>query len=98
MASIEIAVAVGAAGVVRVGCGPEAELVRVVAIHVLHGDAVLKRLTTVAASDVIDAADGRRQAEENGGNLVAGELVVGREQGVDRKSTRLNSSHHSISY
>ena len=39
--AVEIVRAVGAAGVVRVRARCHAELVRVVAAHILHGDAVL---------------------------------------------------------
>ena len=78
----EVVLAVRAAGVVRVGAAGHAELVRVVAADVLHGDAVLVRLARVAARDVVDAADVGRKAEECLEHLVARELVVRRKQRV----------------
>ena len=54
--AVEIVLAVGTAGVVRVGAAGHAELVRVVAAHVLHGDAVFQCLAGKASLNVIDAA------------------------------------------
>ena len=66
----------------RVGAAGHAELVWVVATDVLHGEAVLVRLAREAARDVVDAPDVGRKAEDGLEELVAGELVVGREQGM----------------
>ena len=63
MAAEEVVLAVGNAGVVRVGRGAEAELVRVEALGVLHREAVLQRLAGVAADDVRNAA--RRVAQQH---------------------------------
>ena len=62
--AVEIVLAVWTAGVVRIGAARHAELVRVVAAHVLHGHAVFQRLAAEAALNVIDAATGRRQTEQ----------------------------------
>ncbi len=78
----EVVLPVRAAGVVGVGPARHAELVRVVATHVLHGEAVLERLAREAAHDVVDAPDVGRKAEDGLIQLVAGELVVGRQQGM----------------
>jgi hypothetical protein len=74
--TVEIVLAVRAAAVVRIRAPGHAELVRVVAADVLHGDAVLVRLAPAAACDVVDAADVGRQTEDGLIELVAGELVV----------------------
>src|SRR5262249_56958072 len=51
----EVVLAVRYSGVVRVGRGPEAHLVRVEALRVLHRETILQCLTRVAADDVGDA-------------------------------------------
>src|SRR5262249_43562249 len=61
--AVEIVLAVRTAGVVRVGAAGHAELVRVVAAHVLHGQAVLQRLPAEAALNAIDPANRRRRTE-----------------------------------
>ena len=78
--AVEIVLAVRAAGVVRVGAARHAELVGVVAADILHRDAVLQRLAGKAAGDVLHAAHVGREAEEGLIHLVAGELVVRRQQ------------------
>src|SRR5262245_14831469 len=70
--------------VVRVGGGTKPELVRVVALRVLHRDSVLERLPRVAADDVRNAAI--RVAEQERPDLVASELVVGRKQRMRLRS------------
>ena len=64
VATEEIVLAVRTAGVVRVGATGHAELVRVVAARVLHGDAVFQRLAGDSCRDVIDAANVGRQTEQ----------------------------------
>src|ERR1019366_3378707 len=73
--AVEIVLAVQAAGVVRIGAGSHAQFVRVVAAHVLHGDAVFQCLAGKASLNVIDPANGRWRTEQAGEELVAGELV-----------------------
>src|SRR5664280_1657825 len=81
--AVEVILAVRTAGIVRVGAARHAELVRVVATYVLHGDAVFVGLPGEAALNVIDAATGRRLTQQTVlEELVTGELVIGREQGM----------------
>src|SRR5208337_1754432 len=78
VATVEIFMAVRTACVVRIGAAGHAELVRVVAADVLHGDAIFQCLAAIAALDVIDTAYVGGQTEKPGAKLVAGELVGGR--------------------
>src|SRR5208283_1442007 len=57
VSTIEIILAVRAAGVVRVGATRHAELVRVVAARVLHCDAIFQGLPGEAAVNVVNAAN-----------------------------------------
>src|SRR5271165_6237882 len=75
--AVKIVVAVRTAGVVRVRAARHAELVRVVAADVLHGNAIFQGLAAIAALDVVDTAYVRSQTEKPGAKLVAGELVGG---------------------
>src|SRR5271165_6941556 len=54
--TVEVLMTVGAAGVVRVGTAGHAELVWIVAAHILHGYSVFQRLPAIAALDVIDTS------------------------------------------
>ena len=84
MAAEEVVLAVRDGGVVRVRRGPETELVRVEALAVLQGEAVLERLAGVAADDVRHAAG--RVAEQNRHDLEVREFVArGQRWGGSRK-------------
>ena len=66
VATEEIVVAVRAAGIVRVGAAGHAELIWVVTAHVLHGEAVFQRLAAIAALNLVNAANIRREAQKTG--------------------------------
>ena len=66
--TVEIVLAVRTAGIVRIGAAGHAEFVRIVAAHVLHGDAVFQRLAAIAALNLIDPANCRRHTEQAGDN------------------------------
>src|SRR5438132_215879 len=74
----EVVLAVRHRGVVRIGCGPEAELVGIEALAILHREAVLERLPRIASHDVRDAPG--RIAEQDRHDLEVRELVVRRQE------------------
>src|SRR5439155_18514977 len=78
--TIIVVLTVRTASIVRVGAAGHAELVRVVATHVLHGDAVFQRLAAKTAVNVIHSADIRRKTQQIAIKLITSELVVGRQQ------------------
>ena len=80
VAAEEVVLAVRNGGVVGVGSGAESELERVVALAVLHGEAVLQPLPCVAADEVGHAAG--RVAEEDRHDLEVRVLVVRRKDRV----------------
>ena len=80
MASEEVVLAVRYARIVRVGSTNHPELIRVVALGVLHGDAVFQRLPRITSYDVVGAAVGI--AEEIGQHFVARKFVGGRQYRV----------------
>ena len=85
--TIEVVVTVRTAGVVRVGGGPNTELVWVVAPDILHSDAVFQRLAAKTAVNVIHSADIRRKTQQIAIKLITSELVVGGKQGVSLRGT-----------
>ena len=78
VAAEKVVLAVGHGGVMRVGRGAEAELVRVEALGVLQCEAVFQRLPGIAANDMRNASG--RVAQQDRHDLEVGELVIGREQ------------------
>ena len=75
MAAEIVRLQVGDGGVVRVARAHDAELVRVVAVGVLHPEAILVGFPNIAA---VDPGRARGAAEQIGENLETREFVVGR--------------------
>ena len=76
----KVVLAIRAAGVVGIGAARHAKLVGVVSLGVLHREPVLQCLAGKAARDVIHPAHVGREAEDRLIHLVAGKLVVRRQQ------------------